>query len=71
MRGCDFRFFEKKLGKKLPCMAAARQSYSLIYIKNDWAATMQESFCYEAQRSFSRKATTRPPRPLASSASHR
>ena len=40
-----FRFFEKKLGKKLPCMAVAQRGYSLIYMKNDWATAMQESFC--------------------------
>ena len=47
-RGRYFRFFEKKLGKKLPCMAVARQRYSLIYMRNGWATAMQESFCYEA-----------------------
>ena len=30
-RGCDFRFFEKKLGKKLPCMVVARLSYFGFY----------------------------------------
>ena len=30
--GRDFRFFEKKLGKKLPCWAVARLSYSWNYI---------------------------------------
>ena len=57
--GRDFRFFEKKLGKKLPCRVVALKAILgfIIVIKGYNPAR-------KLLRSFSRKATTRPPRPL-------
>ena len=55
----DFRFFEKKLGKKLPCRVVARLHTYNFKNKLSWATTLQGKLL----RSFSRKATTRPPHP--------
>jgi len=56
--GRDFRFFEKKLGKKLPCWVVALKAILrfIIDIKGYNPAR-------KLLRSFSRKATTRPLRP--------
>ena len=54
-RGRDFRFFEKKLGKKLPCWVVALKAILRFII-----AIKGYNPARKLLRSFSRKATTRP-----------
>ena len=59
--GRDFRFFEKKLGKKLPCRVVARLHTYNFKNKLSWATTLQGKLLLRSVAKFFSKSDNGPP----------